>query len=848
MLGKNHWRALKTDYYNSKRSDIARKRFMIRVVSLLTTLILAGLVLFILLTIVAFAIFTKDLPSPTKLSTRDQSLSTQIFDRNGEKLYDIYGNQNRALVKLSDLPDYMKEATIAIEDKDFYTHKGFAPKGIFRALFDIVVHRRLEGGSTLTQQVVKNTLLTPERTITRKIREFILAIQAERIYSKDEILQMYLNEVPYGGTAWGIEAASQTYFSKKAKDLSLTEAIILAGMPQQPSTYSPYGSNPKAYISRATEVARRMREDEKITKEQEEQVVKELPNVKFSPSGTGIKAPHFVIYIKELLEDQYGSRVVEQGGLKVKTTLDLKIQDEAQRIVAEEISKLKNLQVGNGGVVVTDPKTGEILAMVGSKDYFAKDYDGNVNVTLAKRQPGSSIKPINYASAFQQGYTASYMVMDVQTEFPGGQNQPPYKPVNYDGKYHGPEELRYALGNSFNIPAVKVLALGGIKNMLNVAYKMGLTTLEPTQENLSRFGLSLTLGGGEVKLLDMSTAFGVFATGGYKHDPTGILKVEDSDGKVLQEYKENSGQKVLSPEISFLISNILSDNGARSEAFGTNSYLKIGGKTVAAKTGTTDDKRDNWTIGYTKDYVVGVWVGNNDNSKMNPSLASGITGAAPIWNKVMQFVLKDKKDQPFDVPSGIVRKEVDSVDGGLPCPGHATRQEFFIKGTEPSQSCLIFKNFNGQEYLVFKEDDPVSTDGKNRWQDGINAWIATQSDPKYHPPGDAKFDDGSGSSSPTPTNENEVKVEISKPGNDSKFDTSSGDQKVDVETKIEAQKPIALVEFWVNDNLVFSRSDGPFNFSYYLPKNSTGDYIFLVRAYNSQGNTGESQVKVTAQK
>jgi len=855
MFQKRHLKPLSSSLSGSYlptqkfgKRHLSQKKFVLRALSLATTALIAGLVLFVLLVIVAFAVFTKDLPSPNKLTAKDPSLSTQIFDRNGEKLYDIYGEQNRALVKLDQLPKYVKDATIAIEDKDFYKHKGFAPKGMLRAIFEILFRGRLQGGSTITQQVVKNTLLTPERTITRKIREFILAIQVERRYTKDEILQIYLNEVPYGGTAWGIEAAAQSYFGKKAIDLTLTEAVILTGMPQRPSAYSPFGPNPNAYVERASEVARRMREDGYITSEQEKEIKEKLPNVQFASQGVGIKAPHFVIYVRSLLEEQYGTRVVEQGGLKVTTSLDLKIQDEAQKIVTEEISKLAKLSVGNGGVIVTKVQTGEILAMVGSKDYFARDYDGKVNVTLAKRQPGSSIKPVNYASAFLQGYTPSFLIMDVPTEFPGGADQPPYKPVNYDGKFHGPQQVRFALGNSYNLPAVKMLAYGGIKNMLTQAEKMGLTTLKPTQENLNRFGLSLTLGGGEIRLLDMATAFGVFATGGYKkvdnttHEPTAILKVEDSDGRVLQEFKENSGQQVLSEEVSFLISNILSDNNARSAAFGENSLLKIPGKTVAVKTGTTDDKRDNWTIGFTKSFVVGVWVGNNNNSPMNPSLTSGVTGAAPIWNRVMRVVLANQKDEPFQPPGKIVQKDVDALDGGLSCRDHPTRSEYFIKGTEPTASCLVYKEFGGTEYLVFHEEDPVSTDGKNRWQDGINEWVKTQEDSKYHPPEGANFGDNTQNVN---LGEHEVKVDVLRPAPESQFDTSK-DQDVNIGARVFSLKSIALVEVRVNGKLVASKSDEPYDFTYQLTKGKTGDFLIEITAINSQGDTGKSDVKISA--
>lgn len=814
----------------------AKKLFWLKLISIITSVLLVGIVLFVIFTIVAFAIFTKDLPSPYKLTSRDVSQSTKIFDRNGTLLYDIFGDQNRTLVQLQDVPEYVKQASISTEDKDFYKHKGFATRGIIRALFEIIVHHRLQGGSTITQQVVKNTLLSPERTIPRKIREFILSIQVEKRYSKDEILQIYLNEVSYGGTAVGIEAAAETYFNKKAKDLTLTEAIILAGLPQKPSAYSPFGSNPKAYIERATEVARRMREDEKISKEQEKQIVAELANIKFSVPGHGIKAPHFVLYVRDLLEERYGTRVVEQGGLQVKTSLDLKLQEEVQKIVSEEVAKLGKLKVGNGAAIVRDPKTGEILAMVGSKDYFANDYDGNVNVTLSKRQPGSSIKPINYASAFRQGYSPSFMMMDVSTEFPGGRSQPAYRPVNYDGKFHGPVQVRYALGNSYNIPAVKMLALGGIKNMLSLASDMGLSTLTPTNENLNRFGLSLTLGGGEITLLDMTTAFGVFATYGYKNDPVSILKVTDSSNKTLEEFRPNNGKRALSEEISFLISSILSDNGARSEAFGGGGLLNIAGKTVAVKTGTTDDKRDNWTIGFTKSIVVGVWVGNNDNSPMHPSLTSGVTGAAPIWNRVMRFAIKDLPNEQFGKPDGVIQSNVDLLDGGAPCRGLPTRSEYFVKGTEPKKSCIGHKYAGGIEYLVFHEDDPASSDGKNRWQEGIDAWIATQPDQKYHPPAGTQFENEQQSSQNSNDN---INVKITKPNANAKIDGT-----FEIESEVESSLEMAIVELKIEGGVVASTTNSPYKFSYTFPGSSSGNKTIEVLATAKNGKTGSASITV----
>ena len=830
-------RADKLSRYNhpyARQSSFNRRKFWIRFFGLVSSLVFFGLIALIVLTFFSFIVFAKDLPSPHKLTARDASLSTQIYDRNGKLLYDIYGDKNRALVNWNQLPDYVRQATISIEDKDFFKHKGFSILGIGRSVISIVLFRDLQGGSTITQQVVKNTLLSPERTLTRKIKEFILSIQVERKYTKDEILQIYLNEVPYGGTAWGIEAASQTYFNKEAKDLSLAEAVILAGMPQRPSYFSPYGSNPKAYIGRAEDVARRMREDDHISKQQEDQLKQEIPNVQFSSNDQGIKAPHFVFYVKDLLAQKYGDKVVEQGGLKVKTTLDLDLQNEAQKVVAEEVGKIKNLNVGNGAAVVMDPKRGEVLAMVGSKDYFAQDYDGQVNVAMSLRQPGSALKPFTYSTAFKAGYTPSTVIMDVPTEFPGGIGQPPYKPVNYDGKYRGPQQIRFTLANSLNIPAVKITALVGIKNMLRTAYDAGVKSLEPTDENLKRFGLSITLGGGEVRLLELTSGYGTIANRGKYVEPVSILEVKDRSGKTLEEAKDVKEKQVLGEDVTFLISHILSDNVARSEVFGPSSLLNIGGRTVAVKTGTTDDKRDNWAVGFTPSRVIGVWVGNNDNSPMNQKVASGITGATPIWNRLMKLTIDKLPNEDFKKPDNVNALEIDALGGGLPCRAYPKRSEYFIKGTEPTRDCMVEKSKDGTEYYVFVEYDPVSTDGKNRWQEGINAWTASQGDGKYHPPSEFLNE-------PT-QNPEDVKVNLKKPSGHEQVDYS-----FDTEADIDSGRKITKVEFYVDGSIKDAKNGDSRNvsFSYNFSPSNKGKHKIRVKAYNDNNKTGEAEVEIS---
>ncbi len=666
------------------------------------TLAILGILLLLL---VAFII--KDIPSPTNLGSTSMPQSTQIYDRNGRLLYTVYSNKNQSFVPLSQIPKHMQQATIAIEDKDFYQHGAIDLRGIARAFISIVIHKQLQGGSTLTQQLVKTSLLTPERTITRKVKEIILSFATEAIYPKSKILELYLNQVPYGGTAYGVEAASETYFGKKVQDLDIAEAALLAGLPEAPTTYSPFGSHPELAKQRQEQVIKNMHDQGYITAEQEQKALKE--KLVYQKVSSNIEAPHFVLYVKDLLIQKYGQQTVEEGGLKVTTSLDLKLQEYAQATVSAEVSSLKPYNVSNGAAVISDPKTGEILAMVGSKDYFDTSIDGNVNIALSLRQPGSSIKPINYAVGLIHGYTAATPFADSRICFPNA-NAPAYCPVNYDGKFHGIVQMRFALANSINIPAVKMLKLNGVPSMIATASAMGITTFTDPQ----RYGLSLTLGGGEVSMLQMMTAYGVFANSGYRIDLHPILKVTDSRGKVLEEYKPLAspifGRKVLPEGVSFIISSILSDNDARAQEFGTNSPLRIGNLPVAVKTGTTNDFRDNWTFGYTPSYVVGVWVGNNDNHPMS-GLVSGITGAAPIWHALMAHVLENKTSEPFGRPPDVIQKAICAISGLIPGADPAsrcqTRFEFFVKGTEPKMVDL-----GNQKVFVDKTTNALAAPGQ----------------------------------------------------------------------------------------------------------------------------------------
>ncbi|HUW21761.1 MAG TPA: PBP1A family penicillin-binding protein [Candidatus Bathyarchaeia archaeon] len=817
-----------------KRAKILSYLAIFCFVSVLSGILIVGLL---------FAWYAKDLPHPDKI-VRSEGFSTKIFDRQEKLLYDVFADQRRIPVKIEQVPTALRQATVAIEDKNFYKHHGFDPFGIVRALYNIVVHHRLQGGSTLTQQLVKNVLLTQKRVLSRKIKEFILAVQIENRYNKDQILQMYLNEAPYGGTAWGVEAAAEIYFGKKVDDLTTIECAILAGLPQRPSEYSPFGEDPKAYLGRTKVVLRRMREDGYLTNEGELQAYADLEKVQFAQEATKFRAPHFVMYVKKQLEDRYGQRMVEQGGLRVYTTLDLDLQEKAQSIVAEEIAKVKSLNIGNGAGTVIDPQTGEILAMIGSKDYFDPDYDGKVNVTLSLRQPGSAIKPLTYVTAFKKGYTAATLLMDTPTSFYIGSGQPGYKPVNYDGLYHGPLQVRYALGSSINITAVKMLARVGIKSMLDTAYDLGLSSLEPSAENLKRLGLSVTLGGAEVRLLELAGAYSSFANGGLRVEPIAILKVTDQEGKILEETHSRPLARVLSEGEAFLINHILMDNNARLLTFGTRSNLYMADRQVAVKTGTTNDKRDNWTIGWTPQVLVGIWVGNNDNSPMK-EVASGVSGAAPIWRRIILEFLKDKPSLSFSVPNEIVTAEVDLISGYRAHEGYPSRLEYFIKGTEPAgpdsvhtklklcrgQDKLATEvdiargNYEEKEYFVFVEIDPLSIDSHNRWQEGIDTWSENLQDLRYHPPREYC------------STESEIEINFVKPADRIEVDSN----EIEVKAEAISMNKITKIELYIDGSLRESFADKSFDRIYTL---TDGTHYLKIEAEDEKGNRGSKDVRI----
>lgn len=612
-------------------------------------------------------IFLQELPNPRELTTTPIPQTTKIYDRNGALLYEIYIDQNRSVISLSSIPKDLVNATIAVEDKDFYRHPGFNFLSIVRAAKRTFIDKDLQGGSTITQQLIRTSFLTQEPTIGRKIKELVLAFWAERMYTKDQLLEMYLNRVPYGGTAYGIEAASQTYFGKSVRDLTLGEAALLAGLPAAPTIYSPFGSHPEYAKRRQIEVINRMValgfvNDKAVSKAIEEELV-------FKNHSSPFKAPHFVLFVKDFLAQKYGLRLVEQGGLRVTTSLDLATQEMAQNLVHDEVEKIASLNVTNGAALVTNPSNGDILVMVGSKDYFGKE--GNFNVVLSPRQPGSTIKAVTYAAAFEDGFTAATILEDTPATF-SGLSEETYSPVNYDGRFHGRVSLRSAFANSYNVPAVKTLSKIGVDKMVVMGKRLGIRSWD----GKNNFGLSLTLGGGEITMIDLATVYGVLANGGERVELNPILKITSAKGEVIEE-KGTDKKQVLDKGIAFILSDILADNNARSAAFGTNSVLSIPNRFIPVKTGTSDNKRDNWTIGFTKEGLVAVWVGNNNNSPMHPSLTSGVTGAAPIWNKIMSSLLVNGQNDNFSPPGNVLT---------IPCLG---RKEYFIRGTESRVNCKL---------------------------------------------------------------------------------------------------------------------------------------------------------------
>ena len=712
-----------------------------------------------------YSYYAQDLPDPRAIETEQEDFeTTKIYDRTGQTLlYEVFDPRlgDREYVNLDQIPEDCINATVALEDKTFWENPGFDPEGIARAFWQNLQGAAIQGGSSITQQLIKNIIIDPEeriqRSYARKIKEVILAAEITRRYEKPQILEWYLNTNHYGNLAYGIQAAAQVYFQKPASELTLAECAMLTPIPQFP-LLNPL-DRPEDAKKRQKLTLDAMARDGYITLDEVEAAFAQPLEVKPVQERFDILAPHFSIYVRKQLEEMFGPDLVYRGGLKVYTTLDFDLNNEAERIAREQVAKLmeEGHNASNACVVVLRPKTGEILAMVGSVDYWNEEIDGNVNVCVADpgRQPGSSFKPFTYATAFaQKTLTSATMVMDVRRSFPDPPN-PPYVPENYDRKYHGPVRLRTALARSYNIPAVWTLQQAGVRNVINTAHRMGITTL-----NGDYYALALTLGGGEVKPLDMAYAFSVLANMGVMAgqpvpaelqrpghrtlNPVPILRVEDSNGNILWQYTQPETQQVLDPALAYLMADILSDNEARAPAFGRTSDLFFEDRQVAAKTGTTNDFRDNWTIGFTPQVATAVWVGNNDNEAMKD--VTGLTGAAPIWRQVMDYVLRDKPPEWYLRPPGLVDARVDAVSGLLPAPqSPATVAEMFLEGTEPKITDNVHQVFrinrdNGKLATVYTPPELVEERVYEVYPPEAEDWVRNNNIPQ--PP--TEYDDAFG--------------------------------------------------------------------------------------------------------
>ncbi|MBP7006579.1 MAG: transglycosylase domain-containing protein [Candidatus Pacebacteria bacterium] len=811
----------------------------------------AGLII-VVMGISTIFIASFKIPDFSSFGDRKIVNSTKIYDRTGEVLlYDIHQDIRRTNIAFEDMGSHIKNATVAVEDAEFYNHSGVRISSTIRAVLSNVFNVGIGGGgSTITQQLVKNTLLNSKKTIGRKIREWVLAVKIDNALPKEKILELYLNEAPYGGTVYGIEEAAKTYFNKKAYDMTIAEAAYMASIPQSPTYLSPYGKNKDKLEERKNFVLFRMKELGFITEEDYTKAKDEL--VEFVPKQTSnIKAPHFVFFIKDYLENKYGAELVENGGLKVTTTLDYTLQEQGEKIVKEgALENQKNWDGSNAALVAINPKTGEILSMIGSRDYFDKEIDGNYNVATALRQPGSSFKPFIYATAFNKGFTPDTVLFDLPTEFqstcnaygtalPGHNQSDCYMPQNYDGKWRGPMKLRDALGQSINIPAVKLFYLSGLKDSLDTAENMGINTLK----DISRYGLTLVIGGGEVSLLDITSAYGVFANEGVRVPYTGVLKVEDINGNVLEEINPN-GREVLPRNTALTISDILSDNVARTPTFGANSSLNIPGRDVAVKTGTTNNNKDAWTVGYTPSIVVGVWAGNNDNKPMKKG---GVSVAGPIWNKFLNESFKNIPNEKFEKPDLYVDPtQVKPVLRGY----WQGNENFFIDkisgklATEhtPIETRVekVVTNVHSILYWIDRDDilgdspkDPSDNAQFRNWETPIQNWWA-QNKNNY------KITTWN----EMPSSYDDIHKEDSKPEilikEPNETTTYSPDTKIQIEISNKGKYSIQKIEIFVND-IYLGATGSPFKFSFFPNdlENLREENKLTIIAYDSAFNRGE---------
>ncbi len=732
----------------------------------------------VFLSTIAFFYFSFGLPSLNQIVNRQVSESTKIYDRTGKVLlYEISNGQKRTTVPLETIPESLKKATLAIEDSRFYEESGFSPRGILRALYANLTHGEIvQGGSTITQQLARNAFLTTNQTIPRKIKELILAIRIDRHYTKDQILELYLNEIPYGPTLYGVEAASLGYFGKSASLLTLSESAVIASIPKAPSYYSPWGNHQKELLTRQKLVLKRMLELKKISEEEYKKALAE--KIEFAPRDThGIKAPHFIISIQDYLVQKYGEESVRSGGLKVITTLDWELQQLAEKAVEEGAKRNESLYKGkNAALVAADPKTGQILAMVGSRDYFDNAYDGSFNVaTQGLRQPGSALKPFAYLAAFQKGYTPETVLFDVPTEFDTtGNPDKSYRPENFDNIFRGPVSLRRALSQSINIPAVKTLYLVGLNEILSLTKKFGLTTLTDPR----RYGLSLVLGGGEVKLIEMIKAYSVLANDGNLHEQVSILEIKDKQNNILESYKENY-KKVFEPQFIRMTNDVLSDVNSRSGLYTSSLGLTlVPGHDIALKTGTSNDYRDAWVFGYTPSLIGGVWAGNNDNSPMQRQ-GSSILAALPIWHAFMSEALKNKDAETFPRPDPITpEKPILSGD--------------YLAGNQV-HTILYYVDKNNPTGPY--PSRPESDSQFNNWEQSVLSWAKTNL-PNFqnlNQPNSSLPINSSASSLGQP------KITLKKPGA-GEFIANS----INVEAKIESTSDITEINIYLNQFLIQS--------------------------------------------
>ncbi|MEK7588786.1 MAG: transglycosylase domain-containing protein [Patescibacteria group bacterium] len=793
---------------------------------LIQNFVFFGAGIFVLIIAISFIwVSSFKIPDFNSFNERKIIGSTKIYDKTGEVLlYDIHQDVKRTNIPFEEMSQHIKDTTIAIEDADFYNHKGVRVTSTIRAVLSNIFNVGIGGGgSTITQQLIKNTLLTSEKSIGRKIKEWVLAIKLEKEFSKEKILELYLNEAPYGGTIYGVEEASKEYFGKKAINLTLAEAAYLAAIPQSPTRLSPYGKNLAKLEERKNLVLFKMKDLGYITNELYEQTKNEKVVFTAKEIG-GIKAPHFVFFIKEYLEEKYGVDVVEEGGLKVTTTLDYKLQEKGEKIVKE--GALKNEKDWNGenaSLVAIDPKTGQILTMVGSRDYFDKEIDGNYNIATALRQPGSSFKPFIYATAFNKGFTPETVLFDLPTEFqttcnaygkalPGHSQKDCYMPENYDGKTVGPISLRDALAQSRNIPAVKLFYLAGLRDSLKTAEDMGISSLK----DIGRYGLTLVIGGGEVSLLDITSAYGVFADSGIRNKYTGILKVEDKNGNILEEYTQNE-KEVLPKNTALTISDVLSKNENRIPTFGANSPLVVPGYEVAVKTGTTNNNKDAWIVGYSPTIVAGVWAGNNDNTPMKKG---GAALAGPIWNKFMSEALRTLPKENFEKPNlgvdprttkPILRGSwmgnesffIDKISGKL-ATANTPKETLQEKTITNVHTILYFINKNN-----ITGPAPTNPEGDsqfNHWEIPIQNWWS-QNAHKY---GVTTWADMPQNTDDVHGEQSKPIVYITEPNTDTVYDIN---QKININLNSVGMFPLKKVDLFIN-GIFIDTINPPFIYSF----------------------------------